>query len=328
MALLALQSLLKAQTIVELDTSKQYRLDSSGKLEYSNDAKGNRLPDFSQVDYHSGEKAIPRIPVRKTLEPGHGDDTQRIQDALDELGKLPLDKTGFRGALLLKRGIYHVDGSLRISHSGTVLRGEGNGPDGTVIVATGYDDLDYQRTLITVGTRSGATEVHAQHGYRTGEMTILADSKQEIVDAFVPIGSHSFEVESTAGYGPGDRIVVHRPSTADWIHFIGCDQLESKWSEIRNTHWVREGDSAGFYYQRRDSLSDYRLLKEADESWDSFVGRVPFSEDGKQFDLTRQWEPGEYDFYFERRILSVEGSRIMIDAPNSRWKRLQEESHG
>jgi len=91
---------------------------------------------------------------------------------------------------------------------------------------------------------------------------------------------------------------------------------------------VREGDSAGFYYQRRDSLSDYRLLKEADESWDSFVGRVPFSEDGKQFDLTRQWEPGEYDFYFERRILSVEGSRIMIDAPNSRWKRLQEESHG
>lgn len=228
MALLALQSLLKAQTIVELDTSKQYRLDSSGKLEYSNDAKGNRLPDFSQVGYHSGEKAIPRIPVRKTLEPGHGDDTQRIQDALDELGKLPLDKTGFRGALLLKRGIYHVDGSLRISHSGTVLRGEGNGPDGTVIVATGYDDLDYQRTLITVGTRSGATEVHAQHGYRTGEMTILADSKQEIVDAFVPIGSHSFEVESTAGYGPGDRIVVHRPSTADWIHFIGCDQLESK----------------------------------------------------------------------------------------------------
>jgi hypothetical protein len=315
MALLALQSLLKAQTIVELDTSKQYRLDSSGKLEYSKDAKGNRLPDFSHVGYHSGEEAIPRIPVRKTLEPGQGDDTQRIQDALDELGKLPLDETGFRGALLLKRGIYHVDGSLRISHSGTVLRGEGNGPDGTVIVATGYDDLAYQRALITVGPRSGATQIHAQHGYRTDEMTILADSKQEIVDAFVPIGSHSFEVESAASYRPGDRIVVHRPSTADWIHFIGCDQLESKWSEIRNTRWVREGDSAGFYYQRLDSFSDYRLLKEADESWDAFVGHVPFSEDGKQFDLTRQWEPGDYDFYFERSILSVEGSRIMIDAP-------------
>ena len=200
-------------------------------------------------------------------------------------------------------------------HSGTVLRGEGSGPDGAVIVATGYDDLEYQRALIVVGPRSDAIEVHAQHGYRTDEITILTHSKQEIVDAYVPIGSHSFEVQSASGYRPGDRIVVHRPSTAEWIHFIGCDQLEPKWSEIRNARWVREGDAAGFHYQRLDSFSDYRLLKEADESWDEFVKRVPFSEDGQKFDLTRQWEAGDYDFHFERRILSIEGNRITIDAP-------------
>lgn len=314
-ACLAFQILLRAESVVELGTSEQFRFDSSGKFEYSKDVVGNRLPDFSQVGYHSGEKAIPRIPVEMTLKPSRGDDTQRIQKALNKLGRLPLDEKGFRGTLLLKRGLYQVEGTLRINHSGTVLRGEGNGPGGTVIVATGYDDLKYQRALIEVGSRSGSSSVHSQHGYRVDDITLLTDSKQAIVDAYVPIGSHSFEVQSSSDYRVGDRIVVHRPSKADWIHLIGCDQLEPRWSEIRNARWVKRGDSAGFYYQRLDSFSNYRLLKESDESWDAFEKRVPFSADGKQFDLTRQWEAGDYDFYFERRILSVDGNRITIDAP-------------
>ena len=314
-ACLVFQALLRAETIVELGTSEQLHFCSSGKLEYSKDAKGNHLPDFSQVGYHSGVQAIPRVPVKMILEPRSGDDTQRIQKALNKLGRLPLDGAGFRGTLLLKRGLYHVKETLRISQSGIVLRGEGNGPDGTVIVATGYDDLKYQRALIEVGPGSESSSVHSQHGYRADELTILTDSKQEIVDAYVPIGSHSIEVESTSGYRAGDRIVVHRPSTAEWIHSIGCDQLEPRWSDIRNTRWVKKGESAGFYYQRLDSFSDYRILKEANESWDDFVKRVPFSEDGNQFDLTRQWQAGNYDFYFERRILSVDGNRIAIDAP-------------
>jgi hypothetical protein len=150
-ALVAFQGNLKAETIVEKGSSRTCRVDETGKLVYEKDAKGNRLPDFSHVGYHSGEKAIPDVPVRMTLKPTEGDDTKRIQDALDKLGKRPQNKNGHRGALLLKRGVYRVEGTLKMSHSGIVLRGEGSGPDGTLVIATGYGDPKYKRTLLSVG---------------------------------------------------------------------------------------------------------------------------------------------------------------------------------
>jgi hypothetical protein len=314
-ALLAAQGNLKAQTIVERGTSELCRLDPSGKLVYSKDTKGNRLPDFSHVGYHSGERAIPRVPVKMSLEPAWGDDTQRIQDALDQLGTFPLDEAGFRGALLLKRGVYRVEGVLVMSHSGTVLRGEGNGPDDTIIIAAGYDDQKYRRSLITVTPDSDNLETQILHGYRTDQGKLVTSSGQAIIDAYVPVGSHSFEVKSASDYKPGDRIVVHRPSTANWIHSIACDQLKPKWGEIRNTRWVKGGEVPGFYYQRSGSYSKYRLLQKRDESWTDFVKRVPISEDGKTFNLTKQWEARDYDFHFDRRITCIEGNRVTIDAP-------------
>lgn len=315
-ALLAFSSTLKAETIIEQGTSDLYRLDSSGKLIYTKDAKGNRLPDFSYVGYHSGEKAIPDVPVRITLEPSPGDDTQRIQDALDTLGALPLDQAGHRGALLLKRGEYRVAGSLVISHSGTVLRGEGNNPDGTIIIATGYDDLKYQRTLITVAPQSSDLDPHITHGYsKDQQIKLLRDSRQSIVDAYVPVGTHSFEVKSAAGYALGDRIVVHRPSTAEWIHSIGCDALKPKWFKVDSAEWIKEGKAPGIYFQREGKYSKNHIAKLEDETWAEFLKRVPFSEDALAFDITKQWEAGDYDFYFERRITAIEGNRITIDAP-------------
>jgi hypothetical protein len=315
LALLVFQGNLRAQTIVERGTSKVYRLDSTGKLIYSKDTMGNRVPDFSYVGYHSGEKEIPQVPVKITLEPGQGDDTRRIQDALDKLGALPPDKTGFRGALLLKRGVYRVKGSLVISHSGIVLRGEDNSPDGTIIIATGYDDLRYKRALITVGPRSDNLEAHTSYRYGTDQVKLVTNSRQAIVDAYVPVGSYTFEVMSASDYKPGDRIVVYRPSTQEWIRSIGCDTLAPRWAGIRDIRWVKDGEAPGFYYQRLGYDSQYRLLQQGDESWDDFIKRVPLSEDGKMFDFTRQWEVGEYDLYFERRINCIEGNRITIDIP-------------
>ncbi len=303
------------KTSTHRGTSNLYHLDPSGKLIYSKDPKGNRLPDFSHVGYHSGEREIPYVPVKITLESSQHDDTRRIQNALDKLGSFPLDRSGFRGALLPKRGVYRVEGTLTITHSGIVLRGEGNDPDGTIIIATGYDDPKYQRALIAVSSKSDTLEAHILHGYPTDKIELVTDSRQVIVDAYVPVGSHSFEVKSASGYKPGDRIVVHRPSTADWIHFIGCDKLKSRWAGVRNVRWVKDDEAAGFYYQRLDSHSKYCLLQRPDETWDDFVKRVPLSEDGKTFDVTRQWEAGDYDFYFERRIVGVEANRITIDAP-------------
>ena len=310
------QSSLNAQTIVEQKTSKLFHLDASGKLVYEKDSLGNRLPDFSYVGYHSGDKSIPKVPVMITLEAKQDDNTVHIQKALDELGEISPDKNGIRGALLLKKGIYRVSGELTISHSGIVLRGEGNGTDGTIIIATGYDDFKYKRTLISIGAKSNILEPHTSHKFPdTNRITLIESSKQAIVDDFVPIGGNSFEVVSTLDYKLGDKIVVYRPSTQEWISSIGCDKLEARWAGIRDIRWIKDGDAPGFYYQRLGYDNQYRILKKEDESWEDFEKRIPLSEDNKKFDFTLQWKAGDYDFYFERRITKIKGNRIYIDIP-------------
>lgn len=300
-SLLAFASTLSAQVIVEQGSSKQIHFDASGKLVYQKDRLGNRLPDFSYVGYHSGEKAIPYVPVKIILEPKPNDNTEQIQNALDNLGKLTPDENGIRGALLLKKGVYKVSGEILISHSGIVLKGEGNHNEGTVIVAAGYDDDKYKRTLISVGDN-------------TASVNLIETSKQAIVDEFVPIGGNAFDVESASGYKPGDKIIVYRPSTEDWISSIGGDKIEPRWREIEDIQWIKNGKFPGFYYKHVGHDKD-TIFKKNNENWEEFVNRIPISKDGKKLNTTRQWEAGGYDFYFERKITKIEGNRIYIDVP-------------
>src|SRR5271154_4272010 len=109
-----------------------------GKLVYGSDRFGNRVPDFSSVGYETGLKPIPDVAVKATLDPASsGDDTPRIQAALDDLAKQPLDAEGFRGALLLHGGVYHIAGTVHLNASGIVLRGSGIGEHDTLLVAEG-----------------------------------------------------------------------------------------------------------------------------------------------------------------------------------------------
>jgi len=311
-----IQLSLNAQTIVEQKTSKLFHFDASEKLVYQKDTLGNRLPDFSYVGYHSGKKSIPKVPVRMTLEARQDDNTEHIQNALDKLAEMSPDENGFRGALLLKKGIYKVSGKLTISNSGIVLRGEGNDTEGTIIIATGYDDFKYKRTLISIGSKSNPLEPNTSHKFPDNKrISLIERSEQAIVDDYVPIGSNSFEVASTSDYKPGDKIVVYRPSTKKWISSIGCDQLEARWAGIRDIRWIKDGEAPGFYYQRLAYDNQYRILKKEDENWDEFVKRIPLSEDSEKFDFTLQWQSGEYDFWFERSITKIEENRIFIDIP-------------
>ena len=54
------------------------------------------------------------------------DNTQQIQNAIDEVGKYALTPEGFRGIVLLKAGRYNIDGTLNLTYDGVILRGEGN----------------------------------------------------------------------------------------------------------------------------------------------------------------------------------------------------------
>ena len=110
-----------------------------GKLTYTPDELGNRIPDFSYCGYKASEQAIPNVPVKVVVPVVKGDATLRIQSALDYVATLPADANGFRGAVLLQKGNYEVFGQLRITASGVVLRG--SGVNATTITGAGTGRL-------------------------------------------------------------------------------------------------------------------------------------------------------------------------------------------
>jgi hypothetical protein len=208
-------------------TSTWVSVAGDGKLAYRTDAQGNAIPDFSRAGYGGGGVRFPEVPVVVTLSPEPaGDDGGRIQAAIDEVGLRAPDARGLRGAVLLKRGTYRIEGVLAIRASGVVLRGEGAGENGTVIIATGKK----QRTLIEVGA--------ARASRRETE-----DTRQRIMDAYVPWSAKSFSVESAAGLKVGDRIVVFRPGTAAWIQALGMDRITNRpgTKEGSTKQWTAEG---------------------------------------------------------------------------------------
>ena len=238
------------------------------RLLYTPDYRGNRSPDFSHAGYMGGGVSLPIVDIMKTLEPQPGDDTKRIQDAIDELSKLPINENGFRGTLLLKKGVYEIDGSLLIRDSGIVIRGEGQGDfsdfwlepqkghsleefrnhisdkSATVLIATGQS----MRTLISVQGSSG--------------IVIDENNPREILNRYVPVGSNSFRIKDikhidliAPGEGEmvpvqpefewrirpsfeiGDRIIVERSGNMDWINEIKMNQIPPRPDGGRITQW-------------------------------------------------------------------------------------------
>ena len=96
-----------------------------GKLIYGSDSRGNRIPDFSCCGYMGSNQSIPNVPVRVVVIPSDGDQTQRIQMALDYVAALPMDANGIRGAVLLRKGKYSITGGLkyRIAYLSRLLSG-------------------------------------------------------------------------------------------------------------------------------------------------------------------------------------------------------------
>jgi hypothetical protein len=190
--------------------SKFVTAAANGTLQYHADEKGNTLPDFSHVGYYEGDQPIPDVPVVKTLTAG-GDNSQAvIQSAIDEVSKRLPDQNGFRGTILLKKGVYKIPGTLHINTSGIVLRGEGDKDNETVLVAT----ENTQRSLIKVEG--------------TGNIEELLNTRIAITDEYVPSGATSFHVESAAGYKAGDKIILLRPGTQAWIKDLKMDAIDER----------------------------------------------------------------------------------------------------
>jgi hypothetical protein len=221
-----------------LSTSSLVFPGADGHLTYVPDAQGNVIPDFSNVGYESGIVPLPgtngtrAVPVKAIVKPlAKGVDAgATIQAAIDQVSKLPVDANGFRGAVLLEAGTYPIAGQIHITASGVVLRGEGTGPGGTTLLATGtsqrYDaHHPYKDGLVQI---EGA--VPGLDAWTGGDaFTAVAGTTHNITDKYVPVGAHSFHVDSIAGLQVGDSVIVHRPSPANWIHDLGMDGPLNPW---------------------------------------------------------------------------------------------------
>lgn len=191
-----------------------------GRLIYIPDDLGGTIPDFSHAGYMGGGVAIPYVPTMETLWPVKGDNTPHIQDAIDRIAKRPPDDGGFRGAVLLKHGYYELHSPLKISSGGVVLRGEGQGETGTVLIGKsifleGKTTLRDIATLITVG----------------GETCWNVDetSVPRIADDYVPVGSTSFRVDGAHAFKPGDTVLVRRYGNQAWINELGMNLDNKDW---------------------------------------------------------------------------------------------------
>lgn len=197
---------LKAQTIRPSKPARSQwaYTNARGKLVYQPTERGDKIMDFSHAGYGGGGVRIPEPLVVITVKPVAGDNTDAIQQAIDEVSKRPL-KDGFRGAVLLEPGTYTCSRPISISASGVVLRGSGSGPDGSVIQMTG-------KTHVCISVRGSVSAKHI------GTPTVFSD-------AYVPSGTNSFHVQDASGLTAGDTIRIIRAVTDSWVKFMGMDSL-------------------------------------------------------------------------------------------------------
>ena len=193
-----------------------------GRLTYTADTEGNRIPDFSHAGYRNSTVPLPDIPVMRTVQPVEGDNTSHLQTIINEVGTLPLNGDGFRGAILLGPGVYRLSGTIALNVSGLVLRGSGDGPDSsqhTILHATG-DSLT-QTAVIIAG---GGTDTRWSQQESGTVSSITSDT--------VFVGSRTFDVSNGSLYAVGDNIIVTHPCTEAWLQAVdyGGTAADAGWT--------------------------------------------------------------------------------------------------
>ena len=157
--------------------------------------------DYSYCGYHASEQDIPSVRNVVFVSWQAGDNTTRIQRAVDYVASLVPDASGFRGAVLLDRGEFSLSGNIRISASGIVLRG-----------------MDKEQTvLLKKGVDRGAFI------YMEGVDDLNVKDTLQVLSAYVPVNARTLQVSASASLKKGDRIMVTRPSSKEWIASLGCD---------------------------------------------------------------------------------------------------------
>lgn len=175
----------------------------NGKITYNLDQQNNRVLDFSSCGYRSSEKDIPAIPNKIFVSHQEGDCSGAIQRAINYVSSLSPDKNGFRGAVLLDKGVFNLEKSIFISKSGVVLRGTDK--NHTILIKRGAD-------------RGALVYIEGQN-----DMTVI--DTLSITSSYIPVNARAMSVTPNSKVKKGDRVMIYRPSTTQWIDGLGCDHF-------------------------------------------------------------------------------------------------------
>lgn len=168
---------------------------------YTTDKQGNRLLDFSSCGYLASEAPIPFLENKVYVTWQAGNNSSRIQEAIDYLSQRKPDSNGFRGAILLGEGTFELEESLWLHTSGVVIRGLGR----------------EKTTLIKKGVDRGALI------YIEGINDCIHGDTVNITTPYLPLNKCTFQVAQSNQLRLGDRIQITRPASKEWIASIGCD---------------------------------------------------------------------------------------------------------
>ncbi len=164
--------------------------------------------DYSYVGYRQSEHPIPDAGVVVFVKWQAGDQSARIQKAIDYVSARRQDKkTGLRGAVLLDKGTFELSKAIRIQTSGVVLRG-----------------MDRNETvLLKKGVDRGAV-VYLE----SAKQLQLVGDPVKIASDDVKIGDTQFLLGERGNMGTckaGEEILIVRPSTKEWIRELGCSDF-------------------------------------------------------------------------------------------------------
>ena len=174
--------------------------------------------DFSHAGYRGGGVPLPQPSATILVTPGPGDDTTRIMAAVRAVERRAPDADGRRGVVQLAAGDFEIDGQIRLSVDGVILRGAGSGEESTRLIATGVD----RRALIRIDPPTRETPVVG---------------RPRPVSRAVPVGARQLPLIDVEGLMVGDRVVIRRPSTTAWIAALGMNTFVG-WRPESRLNWA------------------------------------------------------------------------------------------
>lgn len=200
----------------------------NGSLVYHETNRGERFLDFSTCGYEGGGVPLPIASVKMVLESFKVnitdpdsviiDDTERIQAAIDACGVDKVNSDGDISAILLKAGTYFIAGTLKMTQSGVVLRGEGQ--DRTIVICTGA----VQRSMI-VASGGGPGPLYK----KDGSFPILTTGDQKVC-----LGTTTIPVLHAGNIQVGDTVYIERTPNVSMLYgpitLFFVASLERDWS--------------------------------------------------------------------------------------------------